>query len=167
MFLNHLTSYGKSVSHANRVRLIGKFPDSKIENEKVTRFPDEHVERLIYLGFEKNGVTDFKSQAITMLLNYGGLRKSEVFHVYTSDITQNPNRNDEALVWVYHPEYGASPDAHYKSRKEYLLAQSKYKSRNKYRLSERLYAGWKSPLLISKDSYFEVVFSPPIKPKNF
>jgi site-specific recombinase XerD len=167
VFLNHLTNYGKAVSQANQVRLIGKFPDSKVDNEKVSRFPNEHIERLIYLGFERNGVTDFKSQAITMLLNYGGLRKSEVFHVYISDITQNPNKKDEALVRVYHPEYGTPPDSHYKTRKEYLLAQSKYKPRNKYRQSERLYAGWKSPLLISQDGYFEVVFSPPHKAQEF
>ena len=38
-----------------------------------------------------------------MLLNYGGLRKNEIFHILTSDITIHPNYNDEALVRVYHP----------------------------------------------------------------
>jgi hypothetical protein len=167
VFMNHLTNYERAKAQTRQVRLVGKFPDSKIENEKVTRFPDEHIERLIYLGFEKNGITDFKSQAITMLLNYGGIRKSEVFHIYISDITQNPNRPEEALVRVYHPEYGASPDPHYKIRKEYLLAETKYKSRNHYRLSERLHAGWKSPLLTSRDAYYEIVFCPPQKAKEF
>lgn len=167
VFLNHLSSYDKAKSKAQKVRLIGKFPESKIENEKVVRFPEDQIERLIYLGFDKNGVMDFKSQAITMLLNYGGLRKSEVFHIYVSDITLHPNRPDEALVRVYHPEYGASPDVHYKTRGEYLLAQTKYKPRNQYRLSERLYAGWKNPLLTSRDAYYEVVFSPPQKAKEF
>ncbi|CAM3648144.1 gamma-mobile-trio recombinase GmtY [Rheinheimera salexigens] len=167
VFLNHLTKRDKAKSQLQQVRLIGKFIDSKIENEKVIRFPEEQIERLIYLGFNKNGIIDFKSQAITMLLNYGGIRKSEVFHIYLSDITLNPNRPGEAFVRVYHPEYGKSPDGHYKTRSEYLLSQTHYKPRNKYRLSERLYSGWKNPLLTSRDGYYEVVFSPPHKAKEF
>lgn len=167
VFLNHLTDIHKAKSQASQVRLIGRIQDSKIDNEKVIRFPEDQIERLIYLGFEKNGVSDFKAQAITMLLNYGGLRKSEVFHIYISDITQNPNRPDEALVRVYHPIFGASPDSHYKTRNEYLLAETNYKPRNQYRLSERLYSGWKNPLLTSRDAYYEVVFSPPQKAREF
>lgn len=167
VFLNHLTSYEKAKSQANQVRLVGRFQDSKVDNEKVSRFPEDQIERLIYLGFERNGITDFKAQAITMLLNYGGLRKSEVFHIYISDITQNPNRLDEALVRVFHPQFGVSPDAHYGTRNEYLLTETNYKPRNQYRLSERLYAGWKSPLLTSRDAYFEVLFCPPHKAKEF
>ena len=44
-----------------------------------------------------------------MLLHFRGLRKSEVFHLFVSDITLDPYNNDEALVRVYHPEYGKSP----------------------------------------------------------
>ena len=167
VFLSHLNDKQKAQDQANKVRLIQQYQTSKVDNEKVVRFPEEHIERLIYLGFDRNGVVDYKSQAITMLLNYGGLRKSEVFHIFISDITQNPNRPDEALVRVYHPVFGASPDAYYKTRNEYLLAQTNYKPRNKYRLSERLYAGWKNPLLTSSDAYYEVVFSPPQKAKEF
>ncbi|MDW5308678.1 site-specific integrase, partial [Acinetobacter baumannii] len=85
--------------------------------EYAVRFPEDQIERLIYLGFEKNGQYDYKSQAITMLMNYGGLRKSEIFHIYTSDITLNPNRPQEALVRVYHPELGIAPDPHFKNRR--------------------------------------------------
>jgi site-specific recombinase XerD len=167
VFLNHLSHYSQAKDQASKVRMITQLPNTKIENEKAMKFPDEHIERLLFLGFEKNKVYDFKAQAITMLLNYGGLRKSEVFHIYVSDITQNPNKHDEALVRVYHPQFGKSPKPHYKNRLEYLLSESKYKPRNTYRLSERLYAGWKSPLLTSKDAYFEVIFSPGHKAKEF
>ncbi|MBE0470715.1 MAG: site-specific integrase [Methyloprofundus sp.] len=167
VFLNHLTPKSYIRSQVQKVRLISGFANNKVDNEKVTRFPEEHVERLIYLGFGKNGTPDYKSQAITMLLNYGGLRKSEVFHIYTSDITQNPNNPEEAMVRVYHPEYGASPDPHYKTRKEYLLAETNYKPRNQYRITERLHAGWKNPLLTSDKAYYEVLFCPREKAKEF
>ena len=47
VFLNHLTRYDEAKSQANKVRMIGHFPDSKIDNEKATRFPEAHIERLI------------------------------------------------------------------------------------------------------------------------
>ncbi|WP_340600955.1 gamma-mobile-trio recombinase GmtY [Acinetobacter sp. HZNU-JH01] len=164
VFLNHLTK--KDLS-PQQVRIVGSFREDLIDFEYAVRFPEDQIERLLYLGFEKNGEIDYKSQAITMLMNYGGLRKSEIFHIYTSDITLNPNKPKEALVRVYHPELGASPDTYFKNRREYLLAKTAYKPRNNYLFSERLYAGWKTPLLTSKLGYFEVVFNPPEKAKEF
>jgi len=167
VFLNHLTNFQNAKNDAQKVRLIGGYPENKIENEKVIRFPEDQIERLIYLGFIKKDTIDYKAQAITMLMNYGGLRKSEIFHIYVSDITQNPNHPDEALVRVFHPEVGVSPDPYYKTRKEYLLTETNYKPRNTNRLSERLFAGWKTPLLTSKQAYFEVIFNPPGKARDF
>ncbi|WP_396233300.1 gamma-mobile-trio recombinase GmtY [Acinetobacter baumannii] len=164
VFLNHLTKKDLSLP---KVRLVGSYREDLVDFEYAVRFPEDHIERLLYLGFEKNGVIDYKSQAITMLMNYCGLRKSEIFHIYTSDITLNPNKPKEALVRVYHPELGASPDPYFKDRREYLLAKTSHKPRNNYLFSERLYAGWKTPLLTSKLGYFEVVFNPPEKAKEF
>lgn len=149
------------------MRLVGSHREDLVDFEYAVRFPEDQIERLLYLGFEKNGVIDYKSQAITMLMNYGGLRKSEIFHIYTSDITLNPNKPKEALVRVYHPELGSSPDPYFKNRQEYLLTKTSYKPRNNYLFSERLYAGWKTPLLTSKLGYFEVIFNPPEKAKEF
>jgi len=165
--LNHLSNKVDAAEKNKLVRVIGNHLEDKVDYEYATRFPEDQIERLLYLGFEKNGVIDYKSQAITMLMNYGGLRKSEIFHIYTSDITLHPVNKNEALVRVYHPEIGSSPIEGYKNRREYLLANSKYKPRNNYLISERLYAGWKTPLLSSKKEYFEVLFNPPSKAAEF
>lgn len=167
VFLSHLTNRNKAKIYNQQERLVSPFADNKYDIETVTRFPEEHIERLLYLGFNNNGTPDYKSQAITMLLNYGGLRKSEVFHIFVSDITLNPNHSKEALVRVYHPEIGAPPDPEYKNRAEYLKAKSSYKPRNTYLFSERLYAGWKTPLLTGRNGYFEVTFFPTEKAKEF
>ncbi|MBS7825005.1 site-specific integrase [Wohlfahrtiimonas chitiniclastica] len=168
VFLNHLTNKSEQVLNQKQVRVINGFNEEMYSTEYAVRFPDEHLDRLLYLGFvNRYGASDYKSQAITMLLNYGGLRKSEVFHIYVSDITLNPNHPKEALVRVYHPEFGAAPDPNYKNRKEYLSAKTKYKPRNNYLISERLYAGWKGALLSSKQGYFDVVFNPPSKAQEF
>ncbi|KPQ26800.1 MAG: Site-specific recombinase XerD [Marinobacter excellens HL-55] len=167
VFLNHLSSYSDAQKAAAQKRLIYTPIQLMISNDKAERFPEDKIESLINDGFMIKGAPDYRSQAITMLLNYGGLRKSEVFHIFTSDITIHPNHKDEALVRVYHPVYGKSPDPKYKNRYEYLLSESCYKPRNKYRITERLYSGWKNPLMTSKDGYFEVIFSPTYKAKEF
>ncbi len=167
VFLNHLSNRIDASEKNKLVRVIGNHLEDKVDYEYATRFPEDQIERLLYLGFEKNGVIDYKSQAITILMNYGGLRKSEIFHIYTSDITLHPVNKNEALVRVYHPEIGSAPVEGYKNRREYLLVNSKYKPRNNYLISERLYAGWKTPLLSSKKGYFEVLFNPPSKAAEF
>lgn len=167
VFLNHLMSYSEAQKAAARKRLVYTPIQLMISNDKAERFPEDKIERLINDGFVVGGKTDYRSQAITMLLNYGGIRKSEIFHIYTADITVHPNHQDEALVRVYHPVYGQPPDPNYKNRGEYLASETSYKPRNQYRLTERLYAGWKNPLMTSKDGYFEVIFNPTSKAREF
>ncbi|MGB0466640.1 MAG: gamma-mobile-trio recombinase GmtY [Pontibacterium sp.] len=167
VFLNHLSSYSEAKKLAVRKRLVYTPVQLAISNDKAERFPEDKIESLIYDGFTARGKPDYRSQAMTMLLNYGGLRKSEIFHIFTSDITIHPNYEDEALVRVYHPVYGRSPDPRYKNRAEYLQSESNYKSRNTYRITERLYSGWKNPLMTSKEGYFEVIFNPTHKAKEF
>lgn len=167
VFLNHLSSYSEAQKAAARKRLIYTPIQLTVSNDTAERFPEDKIESLINDGFNIRGKPDYRSQAITMLLNYGGLRKSEVFHLFTSDITINPNCENEALVRVYHPVYGKSPDHRHKNRSEYLLSETVYKPRNTYRITERLYSGWKNPLMTSKDGYFEVIFNPTYKAKEF
>ncbi|SFM69763.1 gamma-mobile-trio recombinase GmtY [Halopseudomonas yangmingensis] len=167
VFLNHLSSYSEAKKMAGRKRLIYTPMQMMVSNEKAERFPEDKIENLLMKGFYARNKHDYRSQLITMLMNYGGLRKSEVFHLYISDITVHPVHADEALVRVYHPEYGRSPDLKYKNRSEYLISETDYKSRNKYQITERLYSGWKNPMLASKDGYFEVVFNPASKARDF
>jgi len=167
VFLNHLSSKSDAYIANQKVRQINSLLPPHVNQEKAFQFPEKHLDRLIYYGFQIKDKIDYKSQAITMLLNYGGLRKSEVFHLFVSDIILHPTYKNEALVRVYHPEYGASPEPSCKNRNEYLQQYSPYKPRTQYRISERLYAGWKTPLLTSKKNFFEVIFSPADKAQEF
>lgn len=160
----------------DQIRVVAPYNENLVEHEYAVRFPEDQFEKLLFLGFKNDEKNDFKSQAITMLMNYGGLRKSEIFHIYTCDITLIERRDKnkmgspkirEAQVRVYHPELGASPDPNYRNRREYLLATTSYQPRNKYLISERLFSGWKSPKLTSKENYFEVLFNPLEKAQEF
>lgn len=78
--------------------------------DEVKRFPQEHFNTLIDEGFviasprseDKRLRMDYKSQAMTLLMNHGGLRKSELFHIYLDDIEIDVERC-EAIVRVHHP----------------------------------------------------------------
>ena len=167
VFLNHLSSKSDAYIANQQVRLINNLITPHVNQDKATQFPHQHFDKLLEHGFKVKNKIDYKSQAITMLLNYGGLRKSEVFHLFVGDITLHPRYTNEALVRVYHPEYGASPDTSFNNRSEYLQQSTSYKPRTQYRISERLYAGWKAPLLTSKQYFFEVIFSSPEKAQEF
>ncbi|EGN74541.1 phage integrase family protein [Idiomarina sp. A28L] len=166
-FLNHLSSYSEAQKAAAQKRLVYTPPQLLISNDKAERFPEDKIERLLRDGFIVAGKPDYRSIAMTMLLNYGGLRKSELFHIFTSDITINPNHPGEALVRVFHPVHGRSPIPKFKNRSEFLLAETPYRPRNTYRSTERIHAGWKGSLLTSRDGYFEVIFNPTSKAKEF
>src|SRR5690606_40480489 len=92
---------------------------------------------------------DYKNQAITLLMHYGGVRKSEIFHLYLTDIHIDRKRS-EAVVRIYHPSEGSSPEPRYRNRREYLAREFGLKPRTDYAKSERLHAGWKAPLLTDR-----------------
>jgi hypothetical protein len=126
VFLNHLSSHSAATKTAAQKRVIYAPERLSISNDKAERFPEDKIESLIQHGFLVGDTPDYRSQAMTMLLNYGGLRKSEIFHIFTSDITIHPTHNDEALVRVYHPMYGTSPDNTHSNRAAYLQAETYY-----------------------------------------
>jgi site-specific recombinase XerD len=141
----------------------------------VKKFPEASILKLLDEGFiranrkthpDPNMRIDFKGRALTLLMHYGGIRKSEAFHLYLIDIHIDKKRH-EAVVRIYHPSEGASPDKVYKSRKEYLAKRFLRVPRTEYMMSERLHAGWKAPVLSSKEKFFTVNFFPPHKATEF
>lgn len=174
VFLNHLS---KSIDTKNifLVRTIRARANSKIDTELVVRFPESKIEDFFNHGLIKPFTSentnfverfDFKNQAITILLHFGGLRKSEALQLYLTDIHIDNVRN-ESVVRVYHPADGESPDKRYKTRREYLQKQFFLKPRMDYSKSERQHCGWKDPLLTDRRGFFQVIFAPPSKAKDF
>ncbi|WP_236168458.1 gamma-mobile-trio recombinase GmtY [Pseudomonas atacamensis] len=175
VFLNHLEST-EDIKEKNRyVREIARRGNSRIYDEEVKKFPADKIIPLLESGFVRatqandanpDKTIDWKGRAITLLLHYGGLRKSEALHLYLNDIKPDKNRH-EAVVRVYHPSTGASPDKNYRSRREYLAKRYLLKPRTDYLKSERLHLGWKAPALTSTEGYFTVQFYPPNKATEF
>ncbi|MBB1327399.1 site-specific integrase [Pseudoalteromonas sp. SR45-1] len=159
VFLNHLEKKA-AVDKIKFVRSIKSDQPEIIKNEKVFKFPEDKIGTLLNYGFKKSGdkYPDYKNQLITMLMHYGGLRLSEVFHIYINDIVLD-EKNNEAIVRVFHPSHGQCPESSNKTRRTYLQEKYALIPRNEYSKSLRLHAGWKTPLLTSNKKYFDVIFS--------
>lgn len=166
IFLNHLKSGPTDYQKQMFSRMVRGPEVIQTGQDKKPRFPKDKIEDLLYKGFVNDGKADFQAIAITMLMHYGGLRASEVFHIYTGDIVLDPNSPDRVLVRVFHPSQGKSPDENFLNRDLFLRRKTKYIPRTKYPRSEALHAGWKSPKL-EGDFFMEVVFSPSPKAEEF
>lgn len=170
--LSHLTSDEERDQNRFR-REVGREKASPVILDEVKRFPQEHLDTLLDEGFvrassrsvHKHMRIDYKSQAMTLLMNAGGLRKSELFHIYLDDIEIDEERC-EAIVRVHHPSKGKAPEKGYKNRQDYLLRKFRMKPRTDYLKSESLHAGWKAPTT-NKQMFFVVQFYPPSRSQEF
>jgi integrase len=164
-FLNHLAKPSRQQFSA--VRMIRGPERHLVDIEAVYRFPEDRIEDLLLHGFvSASGEPDYCSQLIVMLMHFGGLRLSECFHIYADDLSIDP-QSGSALISVFHPSDGKSPDERFSKRNEYLVHKYRLSPRNEYSRSHRLYAGWKGPLLTNRDLSFDVMFYPVSKAIGF
>ena len=164
-FLNHLAK--PSRQQFSVVRKIRGPERHLVDIEAVYRFPEDRIEDLLLHGFvSASGEPDYASQLIVLLMHFGGLRLSECFHIYTDDISIDP-KSGSALISVFHPSDGKSPDKRFSKRNEYLANIYRLNPRNEYSRSHRLYSGWKGPLLTNRNLSFDVMFYPASKAVEF
>lgn len=97
---------------------------------------------------------------IAILLHAGGLRISEVFHLWTIDAGVNPDDPESARVRLYHPEEGEAPlidgRPRWRDRADYLLREWGLLPRH-VRLDRRFHAGWKNLALPDQQRGFAPV----------
>lgn len=177
VFLNHLADSGAISKAMAQAREIQTRKVSFIDTEPAVRFPENKFDDLINKGCVKkvnknvSGVDivveapDYELQLIIMLMHYGGLRSCEVIQIYLSDISID-TKNIEAIVSVFHPSQGQSPDPAFQNRKEYLRTYGLL-PRNEYRKSLTIHSGWKNPRLTNRNFSFDVFFSPPDSAQAF
>ncbi len=177
VFLNYLRDEHRTSEEVGRVREVQGRQNPIGLLDSVKRFPENRINELMKVGFvrrDNRGVQrrdgehpDYKGQAITMLMHYGGVRRSEALHLYLQDILIDTTKG-EAIVRIYHPSFGRSPDKRMATRTEYLAVRYRLKPRTQYLLTERLHLGWKHPLLTNRrEGYFAVSFFPPEKAVEF
>lgn len=178
IFLRHLRNSDDAASSNSRTRSVKTSNPSKSTRPATKRFPESEIQNLLQNGWvRRNGspdatehdFIDYKGRAINILMHYGGLRKSEVFHMFLIDLIPDKKKND-VIVRIYHPSNGRLPDdiVGYTNRMDYLSRRYRMLPRNKYIKSHSLHSGWKEPLLSEgADGYIEVHFFPMKMSKEF
>ena len=167
-------SYRSDHRHrASTVRAVG------IQRKSVTAigreakaFPDERILDLLRTGFAARGKPwtqlherlSLKDILVTILLHGGGLRVSEPFHLFVSDVGIDPANPNSAVVRLYHPEQGAAPPDYVDpisgrrivaDREEYLRVRWRIEPRT---LTEgRFKAGWKDLHLLDARQKYALV----------
>lgn len=142
-FLGHTWRNSYSASHARRVAQVrGGAADAA----EVKAFPESKFNDLIEDGFRVGSRISHRDIAITLLLHGGGLRVSEPFHLFPTDVFPNPDNPDLALVFVRHPSFGRAPTTNSNlsrgtTRREYLSTVWGLVPRNE--LTGQKFAGWK------------------------
>ncbi|MFQ6576081.1 hypothetical protein [Pseudomonas sp. UM16] len=112
-------------------------------------FPPEKV--LPLLANTKN-IRDFLA---FLILFFGGLRESELFHLFATDVT-TPIEDEPALIHLTHPELGIytwdSPftGAHKGMRAEFLWGRYQLTPRNRLAIKDPMHAGWKGMMYTHK-----------------
>lgn len=140
------------IVHVPRKRTVG-------DAVPVKHFPDNRIWDLLENGFVVSGKQksrwlherlNIRDIMITILLHGGGLRESEPFHLFVSDVSVDPTNAKCALVKLYHPEQGAAPDDYIDpltkkrieaDREEYLRVKWAMEPRSL--VVGKLHAGWK------------------------
>lgn len=161
-FLGHLDSYADAAQAAKQARNTRQRQIPKGEHGETKAFPDDRFMDLLFVGFTVPGKQDspdiverydWRGICITILMHWGGLRVSEPFHLWVSDVVTNPLKPDEASVRVFHPIDGAAPHdfkgpsgRFMANREAYLQAKYPgYRPRNKETGNRK--TGWKNPKL--------------------
>lgn len=173
-------TYGKeeAIARAKLVRSVGiRRKATTSHGADVKHFPEDHIWPLLKDGFVQHGKgkaisiherINIRDALITILMHGGGLRESEPFHLYVSDVFVDPKNPQNAQVRLYHPECGKAPDDYINpltgkyieaDREEYLRVKWRTEPRN---LSAgRLHAGWKDLKLTNgRDNYALVHWFP-------
>jgi len=176
-FLGHTMSVDVAALKVSQARSVLLKRNPVIDHEPVKYFPEDRMVDLLFKGFIVPGKQksprieerlNLRDILITMLLQYGGLRMSEPFHLFVHDVIHDDTALGTALVKVYHPSLGKAPsdlcDAKGKpvvcDRATYLRDKFGLLPRTDYKGSHSLHAGWKGNALDSKQHFMHVHWVP-------
>jgi hypothetical protein len=106
-FLGHTWATNASTSvGGHRVR-SQRLP--KVHKSEPPAFPEDRFMALLMKGFKIGDRYDYRNMLITLLLHGAGFRESEPFHLYICDVFPTPLNENQAMVLIHHPSYGAAP----------------------------------------------------------
>lgn len=157
-FLGHLDDIHEMSETAKLARnvVMRRKPYASKGNTKA--FSEDKIHKLLWEGFKNTRKSyeldlvdrfNWRDIAITILMHGGGLRHSEVFHLWVQDVFHDPEDSNLAVVRVYHPCEGKAPHdfknpttgKYITTRESYLLLKYGLLPRNMYSAQDKRFAG--------------------------
>lgn len=146
-----------------RTQVRGNLPYTLKGDKK--EFPDSLLVRLLRDGFCRSGKARWsalRDRMIVLLMHEGGLRLSEVLHIWVTDVFADPADSEQAVVRVYHPSDGLIQYDDARTGRSNSITRSQYLRLvyDRAPLTEapgKRRVGWKDPLLTNRhDRYLHV-----------
>lgn len=165
--LSHLNVLSRSVSAAKAARAVTIRGSAPVVQTAATKaFPEDLFRDLLTKGFARSRPSRWSSlrdRAIALLLHEGGLRVSEVLHLWVDDVCVDPQDPEAAVVRVYHPSEGSREYKDPATGIRKLITRAEYLRLvyDRVPLTElpgRKSVGWKDPLLNDATHKFIHVF---------
>lgn len=119
-------------------------------------FPEDRFEEFLERGFTVGGRTNYRNQAITLLMHGAGFRISEPMHAYIGDVSHAPTNFRKALVRIHHPTLGVAPSDFLDERGRPIRCGRAEYLKRKFGLAPRTdlmskrESGWKGKVLDGK-----------------
>lgn len=126
-------TWGPSLTHS-KGHFLRSRRDPKVEEPEPPAFPDDRFIQLLHEGFVVAGRPSYRDILITLLCHGAGFRYSEPFHLYLSDVREDPIYKGRALVEIHHPSDGEAP-----SDKRWLDERGRQKTGNRRAYLAELY----------------------------
>lgn len=168
--LKHLGVSKVQKERAGRAREVQSPQSPKVSDRSPPRFPPEASSALLSKGYKKAGkgqrLSDryhLRDMMICILQRYGGLRASETFHLFVTDVLEDKSIPGSAEVRLYHPELGRfsyrdplTGEIIHATRTEFLRDRYGLQPRNQR--TDKKAAGWKELMLdVGAPHYYAVV----------
>lgn len=168
--LKHLGVSKVQRETAGRTRAVESPQSPKVSDRSPPRFPADTIYKLLSDGYKRPGngrrLSDryyLRDMMICILQRFGGLRASEPFHLFVTDVFESKSDPGSAEVRLYHPELGRfshrdplTGEIVHPMRTEFLRDRYGLQPRN--RRTDKKAAGWKELMIdVGAPHYYAVV----------
>lgn len=154
-FLSHTWNDQAATEKAKSAKLVKKYK-TRSDRKEIKATKESVNQDLILNGFWRYkykrhdaSFLNIKNVLITMLMHYAGLRISEPFHIFISDIKPDPTKSDRVTITIQDPEHGEAPEYwcnqpgnKHDNIKAYL--KKKYGLKPRTKIQGNLQAGYKT-----------------------
>ncbi|PNW66974.1 gamma-mobile-trio recombinase GmtY [Aeromonas veronii] len=163
-FLGHIEdkTINKTVRKARTIK--GRTPLTKTEDDAIS-FPEVYWEKFFLEGVSsaKDPRVVLRDKLVLLLMHGGGLRESEGLMVWVTDVFEDPQNPEIAIVRIYNEVEGTAP-YNWKSRsgtqtREAYLKE-KYARIPRVKMGGTAHIGWKGRVVDHDDKYIQVQWFP-------